>query len=596
MSKIIVRFLAILGALWLIGMAIVLFAVIRTKGTVPSKTILEANFDRSFPEEIPDTPAARLLATDRQSLRDVVDALDRGATDDRVVGMIARIGAASMGMAQTQEIREAVLRFRAHKKFAVAYSETFGEFGPGNGAYYLATAFDKIYLQPSGDVGLTGIIMESPFIKGTLGKLGITFHGDHRYEYKAALNFYTESKYTAAHKEEMTSIMDSWFNQMKDGICQARQIAPDKFQSIVDAGPYLGNEAVDAKLVDGVAYRDEVYGKVKAQAGSGAELLYLDKYLDRAGRPHNRGKKIALVYGVGAVTRGKSDFDPVQSEQTMGSDTVASAIRAAANDESVKAILFRVDSPGGSYVASDTIWREVVNARKAGKPVIVSMGNLAGSGGYFVAMAADKIVAQPGTITASIGVLGGKMLTSGLWDKVGLSWDEVHEGDKATMFTGTQEYTPAEWGRFEAWLDRVYVDFTGKVAEGRKLPKEKVLEIAKGRIWSGQDAKNLGLVDELGGYDTALKLAKKAAGIPESDEVKIVVFPQEKSLWETLLQRNQAENSDQEAAAQAMARILQDVRPIAKKLNTLGITNNEDQEDVLRMPEVEIGKIESTKE
>jgi protease-4 len=590
MSKLIVRSLAILGALWLVGMAIVLFAVIRTKGTVPSKTILEANFDKSFLEEVPDTPAARLMATDRQSLRDVVDALDRGATDDRVVGMIARIGAAPMPIAQIQEIRDAVLRFRAHKKFAVAYSETFGEFGPGNGAYYMATAFDQIYLQPSGDVGLTGLIMESPFIKGALGKLGITFHGDHRYEYKAALNFYTESKYTAAHKEEMTAVMNSWFNQMKDGICAARQIAPDKFQSIVDAGPYLGKEAVDAKLVDGVAYRDEVYGKIKALAGGSAELLYLDKYLDRAGHPHDHGKKIALVYGVGAVTRGKSDFDPVQSEQTMGSDTVASAIRAAANDENVKAILFRVDSPGGSYVASDTIWREVVNARKAGKPVIVSMGNLAGSGGYFVAMAADKIVAQPGTITASIGVLGGKMLTSGLWDKVGLSWDEVHQGDKATMFTGTQDYTPAEWGRFEAWLDRVYVDFTGKVAEGRRLPKEKVLEIAKGRIWSGQDAKNLGLIDELGGYDTALKLAKKAAGIPEGDEVKIVLFPQEKSLWEALLQRNEADNSDKEAAAQTLARILQDVRPIARQMNALGITNKKDQEDVLRMPEVEMGK------
>jgi protease IV len=590
MSKLIVRFLAILGALWLIGMAIVLFAVIRTKGTVPSKTVLEANFDKSFLEELPDTPTARLMSTDRQSLRDVVDALDRGASDDRVVGMIARVGAAPMPMAQIQEIRDAVLRFRAHKKFAVAYSETFGEFGPGNGAYYLATAFDKIYLQPSGDVGLTGLIMESPFIKGTLGKLGVTFHGDHRYEYKAALNFYTESKYTDAHKEEMTSIMNSWFNQMKDGICAARQIAPDKFQSIVDAGPYLGKEAVDARLVDGVAYRDEVYGKVREQAGSGAELLYLDKYLDRAGSPHDHGKKIALVYGVGAVTRGKSDFDPVQGEQTMGSDTVASAIRAAANDEHVKAILFRVDSPGGSYVASDTIWREVVNARKAGKPVIVSMGNLAGSGGYFVAMAADKIVAQPGTITASIGVLGGKMLTSSLWDKVGLSWDEVHQGDKATMFTGTHDYTPAEWGRFEAWLDRVYVDFTGKVADGRRLPKEKVLEIAKGRIWSGQDAKNLGLVDELGGYDTALKLAKKAAGIPESDEVKIIVFPHEKSLWETLLQRNEADNSDKEAAAQTLARILQDVRPIAKELNALGVSNKKDQEDVLRMPEFEIGK------
>src|SRR5208282_4261750 len=296
MSKLIVRFLAILGALWLIGLVIVMVAVIGAKGKVPSKTILEANFERSFMEDVPDTAAAHLLLTEqKQTLRDVVDAIDRGASDDRVVGMIAKIGAAPMGMAQTQELRDAVLRFRAHKKFAVAYSETFGEFGPGNGAYYLATAFDHIYLQPSGDVGLTGIIMESPFIKGTLSKLGVTFHGDHRYEYKNALNFYTDTKYSGPYKEAMTAIMTSWFNQIKDGICQARQIAPEKFEALVDAGPYLGKEAVDAKLVDAVAYRDEVYGKVKSQAGDGAELLYLDKYLSRAGRPHDHGKTVALV-------------------------------------------------------------------------------------------------------------------------------------------------------------------------------------------------------------------------------------------------------------------------------------------------------------
>ena len=584
MFKAIVRFLAILGALWLIGVVIVLVAVIGVKGRVPSKTILEANFEHTYLEDAPPTPTAQLMLTEKQTLRDVVDAIDRGATDDRVVGMIAKIGAAPLGMAQTQEIRDAVQRFRAHKKFAVAYSETFGEFGPGNGAYYLATAFDHIYLQPSGDVGLTGIIMESPFIKGTLSKLGMTFHGDHRYEYKAALNFYTESKYTAAHKEEMAAIMTSWFNQMKEGICQARQIAPDKFQAIVDAGPYLGKEAVDAKLVDAVAYRDEVYGKVKSQAGDGAELLYLSNYLHRAGRPHDRGKKVALVFGVGGVTRGKSDYDPVQGSQNMGSDTVAGAIRAAAEDKDVKAILFRVDSPGGSYVASDTIWREVVRARQAGKPVIVSMGNLAGSGGYFVAMAADKIVAEPGTITASIGVLGGKMLTSGLWDKVGLSWDQVHQGENATMFTGTEDYTPAEWGRFQAWLDRVYLDFTSKVADGRKLPKEKVLEIAKGRIWSGQDAKNLGLVDELGGYDTALKLAKKAAGVSEDDDVKIAVYPRPKTLLQSVMERRGPDNSDKEAVGQTLARILQVVQPVARQLDAVGIKNKDsDQDDVLRM-------------
>lgn len=590
MSKLIVRFLAILGTLWLIGMVIMLVAVIGMKGKVPSKTILEANLEQPLLEDIPDSPAARFTLNDRQTLRDVIDAVDRGADDDRVVGIVARIGAAPLGVAQTQEIRDAIARFRTHKKFAVAYAETFGEFGPGNGAYYLATAFDQIYLQPSGDVGLTGIIMESPFIKGTLAKLGMSFHGDHRYEYKNALNTFTETKYTPPHKEAMTAIMNSWFNQMKDGICQARGISPDKFQFIVDAGPYLGKEAVDAKLVDGVAYRDQVYSQVKSKAGSGAQLLYLDKYLDRAGRPHQRGKKVALIFGVGGVTRGRSDYDPVQGSQTMGSETVASAIRAAAQNEEVKAILFRVDSPGGSYVASDTIWREVVNAHNAGKPVIVSMGNLAGSGGYFVAMSADKIVAQPGTITASIGVLGGKMLTSGLWDKIGLSWDEVHDGEKATMFTGTHDYSPAEWARFEAWLDRVYVDFTGKVADGRKLPKEKVLEIAKGRIWSGQDAKNLGLVDELGGYDTALKLVKKAIGVSDSEDVNLVVYPRPKNWLETLAQRRAADSSDKEAT-ETLARVLEDVRPVASELKALGIAGKErDQEDVLRMPEFEWGK------
>jgi protease-4 len=588
MFKSIVRFLAILGALVIIGTVFAVVAVIGSKGTVPSKTILEANFEQALLENVPETPTARLMLNEKQTLRDVVDAIDRGAVDDRVVGMIVKIGAAPMGMAQTQEIRDAVLRFRSHKKFAVAYSETFGEFGPGNGAYYLATAFDHIYLQPSGDVGLTGVIMESPFIKDMLLKLGVTFHGDHRYEYKNALNFLTETKYTGPHKEAMTALMTSWFNQMRDGICQSRQIAPDKFQAIVDAGPYLGKEAVAAKLVDGVAYRDEVYGQIKSQAGSGAELLYLDKYLQRAGRPHDSGKTIALVFGVGGVTRGKSDYDPVQGNLKMGSDTVAGAIRAATEDKSVKAILFRVDSPGGSYVASDTIWREVVRARQAGKPVIVSMGNLAGSGGYFVAMAADKIVAEPGTITASIGVLGGKMLTSGLWDKVGLSWDEVHQGANATMFTGTQDYSPAEWGRFEAWLDRVYVDFTSKVADGRKLPKEKVLEIAKGRIWSGQDAKNLGLVDELGGYDVALRLAKKAIGVSEGEEVKIVVYPKPKSVIESVIERRGPDNSDKEALGQMLARILEVVQPVARELNAIGIKSQnkdreKDQDDVLRM-------------
>ncbi len=590
MKKILVRILATVGGLVLLYTLVILVVLAVRSGHVPSRTILEVNLEQQMIEDAPDSPVANVMLSDRPRVRDVVDALDRGANDDRVVGLVARIGAVPMGMAQTQEIREAVQRFRAKKKFAVAFGETFGEFGPGNSAYYLATAFDQIYLQPSGDVGLTGIMLESPFIKGTLAKLGMTFHGDHRYEYKAALNTFTETKFTAPHKESYAKVMNSWFGQIKADICAARHLDPAQFEALVNSGPYLGKEALGAKLVDGLAYRDEVYSQVKQRAGKDAELLYLNKYLDHAGRPHDKGKTVALIYGVGGVTRGQSNFSPINGSVTMGAETVAGAFRTAIDNKDVKAILFRVDSPGGSYVASDTIWREVVRARQAGKPVIVSMGDLAGSGGYFVAMAADKIVAQPGTITASIGVLGGKVITKGFWDKVGLTWDEVHTSANSTMFTGVQDFNVSEWNRFQAWLDRVYVDFTSKVAEGRKLPKEKVLEIAKGRIWSGEDAKALGLVDELGGFDTALRLVKQAINVPENEEVKLVVFPRRKKPLEALLARDGADNSEKEAVAQALTGVLQTVQPIARKMQALGLMKQDLGDDVLSMDPIETEK------
>jgi len=578
------KFLTVLGTIFLVIIVIcigVAVGVRVVRGRVPNRTILEVNLEKGLIEDVPDDPMAKAMLSDRMIVRDVVDAIDRGADDSRVVGMVASIGSSNLGVAEAQEIRDAVLRFRARKKFAVAFSETFGEAGPGQTAYYLATAFDQIYLQPSGDIGLTGIMWENSFLKGTLSKLGMQFHGDHRYEYKSALNRYTESKYTPAHREENERVITSWYGQELRGIAEARHLTQDEVRTLVDRGPFLGKEALAARLVDGMAYRDEVYDQVKKKGGPGTELLYLSKYLERAERPHNKGQTIALIYGVGAVTRGKSGYDPIFGGANMGSDTVAAAFRAAVDDKDVKAIIFRIDSPGGSYVASDTIWREVMKAKKAGKPVIATMGDLAGSGGYFVAMAADKIVAQPGTITASIGVLSGKLLTSGFWNKVGLSWDEVHAGANASIWTGLQDYTPAEWQRFQAWLDRIYVDFTGKVADGRKLPLPKVLEVAKGRIWTGEDAKNLGLVDELGGFDQAIKLAKKAANIPETEEVNIKRFPKEKSFVEALLSRK-PDNSERETS-DALVQTLRVIQPVASQIKmALPAGNN----DVLRMPEV----------
>jgi protease-4 len=369
----------------------------------------------------------------------------------------------------------------------------------------------------------------------------------------------------------MEKLLNSWFSQMVKGISESRHLTEEQVRSLIDRGPFLGKEAMDAGLVDGLAYRDEVYAAVKKKAGENADFLYLGKYLKRAGRPHQSGKTIALIYGVGAVSRGDDGYSPVSGEESMGSDSVSRAFRQAVADKKVKAIVFRVDSPGGSYVASDTIWRETVKAKQAGKPVIVTMGDLAGSGGYFVAMAADKIVAQPGTITASIGVLGGKMVTTDFWDKLGLSWDEVHTSANSTMWTGAKDYSPAEWARFQAWLDRVYTDFTGKVAEGRRLPREKVLQIAKGRIWTGEDAKQLGLVDELGGFPAALKLAKKAAGIGDKEDVDLEVYPPKRSLIDAILSEPPDSSQPQTALLTALASGLREIQPVARQLRTLGL-------------------------
>jgi protease-4 len=585
MNKKLLAFLAILAALGFLaicaGVAISFFGAY-PKGSLSSKILLEADFERPIEEHMSDQPITKAFGGEEPTTRDVIDTLDRAAGDDRVVGLVARLGAVPMGMAQIQEIRDAVARFRASGKPAVAWAETFGEFGAGNGSYYLATAFDQVYLQPSGDVGLTGLMYESPFIKGLFTKLDVVPRMDHRYEYKNAMNFYTETRFTDAHREAMKKLMDSQFGQMVSGIAKGRGLSEAQVRATFNDGPYLGQQAVDAKLVDGLLYRDEVYAKAREKAGDEAKLLYLQKYLERAGRPHEKGEKVALIYGVGAVQRGASGFSPI-SGSAMGSDTVAGAFRAAREDDDVKAIVFRVDSPGGSYVASDTIWRETQLARKAGKPVIVTMGNLAGSGGYFVAMGADKIVAQPGTITASIGVLGGKMLTKGFWDKIGITYDEVHTSDNGTMFTGAQDYTPKEWDKFQQWLDRVYVDFTSKVAAGRKLEKAKVLEIAKGRIWTGEDALGLGLVDALGGFDVALKLAKEAAKIKDGDDVTLVVFPRKRSFFEALTQK-MPDNSEGEAWARVAVEFATELRPALALLRELGLAHG--APGVLTMPAV----------
>ena len=585
-TKTVLALLAVLLAV-AAGAAAFLAAGARKTGvSVPRLTVLRLDLERALPESAPEDPFTAFRAETPLTMRDVTEALERAGADDRVAGLVARVGAARIGLARSQEIRDAVKAFRSKKKFAVAYSETFGEFGPGNGAYYLATAFDEIWLQPSGDVGLNGLVLEVPFVRGTLDKLGVKPEYGQRHEFKNAMNLFTDTRFTPAYREAEQRLLDSVWGQMVRGIAEGRRLTEADVTAIVDRGPVLGTEAKEARLVDGLGYWDEVADRVKAKAGPGAEFLAVSKYREAAGSPFESGKHtFALIYGLGGVTRGRGGYSPVLDTWTMGSETVASAFRKAVKDADVKAIVFRVDSPGGSYVASDTIWREVARARKAGKPVIVSMGDVAASGGYFVAMNADRIVAEPATITGSIGVLAGKLVTPAMWEKVGVTFDQVETGANANFWNGSRSFSEGEWARFNAWLDRIYDDFTTKVSDGRKLPKEKVLEIAKGRVWTGEDARERGLVDELGGLSAAVRVARDVAKIPAGETVRLVEFPPKRTPLEALMARLSG-GEDDASPTEGSARAIEELRPLLRKLEAVGLLGA--PEGVLRTPRFEI--------
>ncbi len=581
MKKVVVALLALFGVFCLLAaicaVGLGLVAATATEA-FPRRVLLEIDFERGVLEAVPEDPLARLMLEEIPQLRDIVDALDRAAEDHRVVGVFARVAGSGIGLAHIQELRDAVSRFRAAGKPTVAFAESFGEFGPGNGGYYLASAFDEIYLQPSGDVGLTGLIYESPFVRGLLEKLEIRPEIGQRYEYKNAVNFYTERGYTEAHRRAMQELMDSQFEQIVGGIALAREMTEEQVRGLVDRGPHIGSAAVEAGLIDALAYRDEAIDRLRERVDSRAELFKVEQYLAAAGRPHRRGPTIALIQGHGAVMRGRSGYSPIDGSVTLGADTISSAFRDAIDDRRVRAIVFRVDSPGGSFVASDTIWRETVRAQEAHKPVIVSMGNLAGSGGYYVAMNADKIVAQPGTITASIGVYGGKFYTRDFWGKLGITWDDVSTSAHSQMWSARHDWDTAS-ERFNAMLDRVYLDFTGKVAEARGIPLERVQEIARGRIWTGADAQRLGLVDELGGLDVALRLAREAAGLESDAQIRVKQFPRPRSAWELIFERG---NRVERSAWVAAARMAETLEPALRVMVRLGLLG---EDGVLTMPE-----------
>lgn len=485
-------------------------------GRGPYPLVLELDLTEGLLEGPPVDPLASLLGMRRPRLSDVIDGLRRAGDDEHVVALVARVGGKHVGFGALQELRDAVLAFRATGKRTVAYAETFGEFGPGTAPYYLATAFEQICLQPSGDVGLTGAAIEERFLRGALDKLGVEYQVGQRHEYKSAVNTFREHGFTQPHREADERLVASLTEQVTAGVAEARGLTVERVHELIDRAPLVADEALEAGLVDRLAYRDQVYEQLRADAGEHARLLYVSRYhkaRSLPGRlPKPRQEGVALLHATGGIRLGRSGRSPL-SGSAIGSDTLAAALRAAITDDKIAAIVLRVNSPGGSYVASDTIWREVVRAGVAGKPVVASMSDVAASGGYFISMAATAIVAQPGTLTGSIGVFGGKPVIGGLLERIGVAVDGVGAGRRSRMFSTAAPFSDDEWERVNTWLDRVYDDFVAKAAKGRRLTPERVHELARGRVWTGADAKEHGLVDELGGLDTAAALARKAAGL-----------------------------------------------------------------------------------
>ena len=491
--------------------------------------LLELDLTQPMLEERPPGPLGRLQSRRRAVLPDVLQALNDAATDPRVCGLIAKVGTRRMGFAQAQDVRSAVAAFRSAGKPAVAWSETFGELAVATVPYYMAAAFDQIWLQPSGELGLVGVSAGSLFLADALDRIGVRRQFGTRYEYKNAANIFLERSFTDPQREATARIVGSLFEQVVDGVAEGRQLGHDVVRDLVDRAPLGAHEAEEAKLVDRLGYRDEVYTDTIRKTNPDAELLFVHRYrppqpfAKRVGRVVNRGRDVvAVVSGTGTIRLGRSAHSPLLAG-AMGSDTVSAALRAAGKDERVKAVVFRVNSPGGSYVASDVIWREVARLKEAGKPIVVSMGDVAGSGGYFVSAPADVIVAQPGTLTGSIGVLGGKFSFAELLSQLGIRHDEVSDGRHARMTTVLDEYTEEEYQQLSSFLDRIYRDFVGKVAAGRSMTEDAVHEVARGRVWTGADARERGLVDELGGFEHAAAMARRRGGLP--DDAELVRYP-----------------------------------------------------------------------
>jgi len=528
-------------------MGAIIWAAVRPSH-LSGKSVLVMDVNGDIEDQSPLSLLAEITGNGPTVLHTYTDALDAARTDSHISGLVVRIGPLSGGWAKLEELRQHLVAFSQSGKPNICY---LGYDGVGNPEYYLASACSQVWIVPTNPLSITGMMAQALFLRGTLDKLRVVPEVYHIAQFKTAYNTYTEKKFTPAHREEVESILNGVYNQYVSDAAASRHMERAKFEALVASGPFNGSDAVQDGLVDRLAYWDQVRSYFKNRAG-GWNPISLDRYSTYMSEPS--GPTVAVVYATGEIVSGDSGTSPT-SGAVMGGDTIAAALRSARDNSSVRAIVLRVDSGGGSVVASEVI-RRAVELAEARKPVVVSMSDLAASGGYMISVPAAKIVAEPDTETGSIGVLAGKMNLAGLYSLLGLSTDYVATSENATLFSDQQNFTPAQQAYIQKSLQETYVAFTGTVAEDRHMSVDAVDQIAKGRVWSGAQGKQLGLVDYLGGLDRAIAVAKQLAHIPASQSVSILRLPGRKSLFDQLLNWEQDQMS---ARSSSLASVLQRV-------------------------------------
>ena len=535
-SKIILIIGGVLFVLLLVGIIAIAVVVERMgRPSVENNSVLVLRIAGDLPDYVAEEPVAKLFGIQqKQSFSSLLTQLRKAKIDNRIGAVMLDIDFPAIGWGKADELRDAVKDFRASGKPAYAYMEI-----GTNREYYIATSADKIFLPPPGDLYVNGFAAEAMFYKGSLDKLGIeTDVIQFGPKYKNAPDQYTKKKMGDGQREVINDVINEYYSRMANAIADSRKKAVGDIDEIVNNAPYNAGQAKQLGLIDDARYREEVFDELKDRLGYKADDKlrtitggqYRDIPSDSLGL--NKGERVAVIYASGAINIGHSTNSPFGGNM-VGSDTIVKAVNDAASDASIKAIVLRVDSPGGSALASDLMWKAIEDA-KAKKPVVVSMSDVAASGGYYISCNANKIVAEPSTITGSIGLFLGKPVLRGFYDWLGISNEYVTKGKNAGIFKETEHWTDEEKKKMYDSARHIYFEnFVPKVAKGRNKTNEEVDAIGEGRVWTGTQAKSNGLIDEFGGLEKAIEIAKQLANLPADKDVRRVVFPEPKPFFES---------------------------------------------------------------